>query len=267
MRRVALIAFAVLATRGLCQSADEASAEDIVTLSPFEVVTPEYEGGYRTKAAVSAARISNQLVDPNSAMVAAPVAVSLVKHADAVSIQFVLAHTGDKQEVRNRELYASVEALEAAAKTVPGVRLELREVRFTGGDRKLFSVSRGGSTTSFVTVLLFADLSPGTRVADRVKQARDLVAGTKLVGQTKYSDGAVGLYLKNPDQYRREILQRIFEDVDFLKNGFAGEYEVQPSGLNGKVRMRVASETELELWIDYGIIFKSVRELEAAKKK
>ena len=73
--------------------------------------------------------------------------------------------------------------------------------------------------------------------------------------------------MKNPDQYRREILQKIFEDVEFLKQGFAGEYEIQPSGLNGKVRMRVASEQELELWIDYGLSFRSIRELEAAKKK
>lgn len=245
---------------------DSESGEDIVTLSPFEV-SSDAEAGYRAKAAISGGRISSQLVDPNSGNQPAPVAVTLYKRADAVAVQFVLSHSGDKQEVRNKELYSSVEAIEASAKTISGVRVELREVRFTGGDRKLFSVSRGGSTTSFVSILVLADLAPDTRVADRVKQVRDMLAATKLVGQTKYSDGAVGLYLKNPDQYRREILQKIFDDFEFMKQGFRGEYELQPSGLNGKVRMRAAAEAELELWIDYGLAFRSIRELEAAKKK
>ena len=38
-------------------------------------------------------------------------------------------------------------------------------------------------------------------------------------------------------------------------------------GAPSKVRARVASETELELWIDYGFTFRSIREMEAAKKK
>ena len=265
MRKLAIIGAVVIsAAIGYAQS-DEESAEDIVTLSPFEV-SSDADYGYRARAAISGARLQQQLVDPHAAANGAPVAITLVKRADAVAIQFVLSHSGDKQDVRNRELYASVEALEAAVRAVPGMRAELREVRFTGGDRKLFSVSRGGSTVSFVSVLLLSDLPAEARVADRVKQARDLVAGTRLVGQTKYSDGSVGLYLKNPDQYRRELLQKIFDDVAFLKTGFAGEFEVQPSGLAGKVRMRVASEHELELWIDYGISFRSVRELQAAKK-
>lgn len=267
MRKLAVLSYlAVVLTTSYSQTSEDPASEDIVTLSPFEVAT-EGDASYRARAAISGARISNQLVDPTSAIAPAPVAVSVYKRADAVAIQFVLSHSGDKQEIRNRELYASVEALEAAAKSIPGIRVELREVRFTGGDKKLFSISRGGATVSFVSVLLLAELPADARVAERVKQARDLVASTKLVGQTKYSDGSVGLYLKNPDQYRREILQKVFEDVDFLRKGFSGEYEIQPGGLNGRVRMRVSSEAELELWIDYTITFRSIRELEAAKKK
>jgi hypothetical protein len=150
---------------------------------------------------------------------------------------------------------------------VPGTRVEQREVRFTGGDRRVFSVSRGGATTSFASLLVLADLPEGARVADRVKQIRDVLSSTKLTGQTKYSDGSVGLYVRNPDQHRREILQKIFEDVQFMKKGFGDEFEILPTGLNGRVRMRVVSESEIELWIDYSFSFRSLRELDAAKKK
>lgn len=244
-------------------ASSEASSEEFVELSPFSV-SLERDRGF---AGVIGGVPSSQLIDPRTANLPANAAVSILKRADAVAVQFVLSHSGDKQEVRNQELYTSVATIEAALKRVEGTRVEQREVRFTGGDRKLFSVSRGGSTTSFASLLVLADLPAGTRVADRVKQIRDVLAATKLTGQTKYSDGSVGLYLKNPDQYRREILQKIFDDVQFMKKGFGEEFEILPNGLSGKVRSRVAAEAELELWIDYGFNFRSVREMEAAKKK
>jgi hypothetical protein len=244
----------------------EVSADDIVELSPFTVAT-ENEPRYKAADAIGAARVPTPLIDPRMANVYPAVGISVLKRAEAVAVQFVLSHAGDKQEARNQELYASVNAIEAAMKAVAGARVEQREVRFTGGDRRFFSVSRGGATTSFVSILVLADLTSGRRVVDRVKEIRDVLGATKLVGQTKYSDGSVGLYLQNPDQYRREILQKIFDDVEFKKKGFAGEMEILPSGLTGRVRFRVATDSELELWIDYSLSFRSIRELEGAKKK
>ncbi len=243
-------------------SATSAASEDIVELSPF-VISGSELGRARPLGSVS---VPTPLVDPRSASTPASAAVSVFKRADAVAIQFVLSHTGDKQETRNQELYASVMAVESAIKELPGIKVEQREVRFTGGDRGIFSVSRGGSTTSFASLLVLAELSPGARIADRVKEVRGVLSTTKLVGQSKYSDGSVGLYIKNPDQYRREILQKIFDDFEFIKKGFGDEFEILPSGLSGKVRIRVASEAELELWIDYGFTFRSVREIDGKKR-
>jgi len=248
------------------QSSDGTESEEFITLSPFEV-SRDGESSYAAQNSLAGTRVSTPLIDPRTSAIQPAAAVSIFKRADAVAVQFVLSHSGDKQEARNQELYSSVEKIQTAMDKVPGARVEQREVRFTGGDRKLFSVSKGGATTSFVSILVLADLPVGTRVADRVKEVRDVLGATKLVGQTKYSDGSIGLYLKTPDQYRREILQKIFEDVDFMKKGFNGEMEIQPSGLAGKVKMRVASEAEIELWIDYGFTFRSIRDLEAAKKK
>lgn len=265
MRQFLLLLAVAAASRLSAQSSVTAS-EDIIELSPFTIST-EYEPAYKSASIVGNARVATPLVDPRTAGMTPSAPITLLKRADAVAIQFVLSHAGDKQEVRNQELYTSMAGIEAAMKRVEGARVEQREVRFTGGDRKVFSVSRGGATTSFVSLLVLADLPTGTRVADRVKQIRDVLGATKLTGQTKYSDGSVGLYIQNPDQYRREILQKVFEDVAFMKKGFGDEFEILPTGLASKVRIRVASESELELWIDYGFSFRSLRELEAAKKK
>lgn len=263
LRPLALVSL-LLPLSVFAQSSTSGS-EDLVELSPFSI-SSDNESGYEAASSLVGTRLATPLIDARTALTVAPVAVSIFKRADAVAIQFVLSHNGDKQQTRNQELYASLEKIQAAVKKIPGLKLEQREVRFTGGDRKLFSLSRGTSTSSFVNLLILADLPADARVVDRVKEVRDLLGGVKLVGQTKYNDGTVGLYLKNSDQYRREILDKIFEDFRYLKKGFDSDFELLPTGLGGKVRVRVAAEGELKLWIDYGFTFRSLREMDADKK-
>jgi hypothetical protein len=257
MRFSALLPLLVLPLLPL-HAQDSDGSDEVIALSPFEINSDD--SGYSTSATLAGSRMNSNLIDPNSP-VAATVPVSINRRADAVAVQFVLSHNGDKQEVRNRELYASVELIEKEIAKTPGLRAEQREVRFAGGNRKVFSSMRGGSPVSFASLIIFAELPPGVRVADQVKKIRDLLMGVKLPGQTKAADGSVGLYVKNPNQYRGEILAKIFEDFDILKKQFGGEFEIMPSGLNQKVRSRVSGEGEVELWIDYSFTFYSIRAL------
>jgi hypothetical protein len=103
-------------------------------------------------------------------------------------------------------------------------------------------------------------------VVKLVKTIRDTVQKATFQGQTKLIDGVVGLYIKNPAQYRREILAKIFEDLEVLKKSAGAEFEIQPSGMNQPVRARICSETDIELWIDYSFAIRSIRELTNPKK-
>lgn len=257
-----VIALAASLTTALAQS-DEIESEDVITVSPFEVASTT---DYASSVSVVGTRIATPLIDPSAASFPPPVAISITRRAEVVAIQFVLSHSGDKPDVRNRELYASVETIQTEVKKIPNMRMEQREVRFAGGNKKMFSGSRGGSPVSFASIVIFADLTSEVRILDRVKQVRDLLQATKLVGATRAADGSVGILVTNMDQYRREILQRIFDDLEFVKKGLGAEFEVRPSGLNQRVRARIASETEIELWIDYSFTIQSVRELETAKR-
>jgi len=79
-------------------------------------------------------------------------------------------------------------------------------------------------------------------------------------------DGPFGLFLRRPSQFRGELLTKIFDDLAVVKKGLGPEFEVLVSGLSGAVRLRTCSETDVELWIDYGFTIRSIRELEAKKK-
>ena len=68
MHKRAILGCLILSlTSGFAQSSEDAAAEDIITLSPFEVST-DVDSGYRARAVLSGARMMNQLVDPATAM-------------------------------------------------------------------------------------------------------------------------------------------------------------------------------------------------------
>lgn len=242
-----------------------AESEEVVVLSPFEINSGD-DAGYTAASALSGARMATALVDPNVASRVPNVPITITKRAEALVVSFALANLGDKQERRNAELYGSVESLRGLVDKTPGLRFEHREIRFASGNRSKLSIGRSGVTSSYAAVLIFADLPPEVDVVKQVKLIRDTVQKATLQGQTKIVDGVVGLYLKNPAKYRREILDRVFEDIDALKKSLGQEFEVLPSGLNQPVRARICSETDVELWLDYSFNIRSIRDLAQAKK-
>lgn len=261
LRLAGLLAFLAPLALIAQSSASYGSDEELVALSPFTISTDSDSG--LVAQSYAGTRIATEVADPRSAAVRPSVPVTVIKRADALAVQFFLSNANEKAPLRNQELNATIVALQAALQRLPGVRVEQREVRFAAGNRKLVSFSRGAEQTSFATLVVFADLLPDLRLADRVKQVRDAIDSAKLAGQTKLNDGVVGLYLKQPGAYRREILQAIFDDLEFVKKGLGAEIELLPSGLNQKVNVRVCSETEVELWIDYSFTLQSVRALTA----
>lgn len=264
---------------GTLALAQDVSDEEVVTLDPF-CVTSEYDQGYSANRTLGGSRVRTELKDVSASLnvvtaeflrdsgAAIPqVPVTLVKKADALVIQFAIATTADKAETRNAELHGYIENIAKAVQALPGVRFEPREVFLASADRKTSLIGKGGVVTSYAHFVIFADIAEGIRPYQRVKQMRDLIAGLKIdSATTKLIDGPAGLFIRRPSQYRGELLTKIFDDLNTVRKGLGEEVEILPSGLNGAVRMRACSESEIELWIDYSFTIRSVRELDAKKK-
>jgi hypothetical protein len=261
---VLLTTLTLLAVGSFAQSSSSEGDEEIVALSPF-TITADADSSYSLVSSLSGSRLGYGIVDGLNQSAPPSVPISITKKADAVVIQFSLVNNADKQEVRNQELYSTVRGIQAIVDKSPGLRMEQREVRFASGNRKIMSFSRGPQS-SYASIVIFADIAPELRLADRVKQVRDVIDRIKLPGATKLVDGTVGLYVKQPASHRREILQKIFDDLDFVKKGLGSEFEVRATGLSQNVRLRACSETEVELWIDYSFQIDSVRSLSNPKK-
>ncbi len=265
LRPAALGALLVIAaiSRGTAQEAPIDPGEEIVVLSPF-CVSSDYDRGY-SYSAPRPAPIAQPNFGGRNGATSTGAPITIIRKADAVVIEFALSNSADKQDQRNRALTDSADALAKAITAAPGLRFENREVQLMSGNRSRSILGKGGVVTSFANFAVFAELSDGVRLYDRVKQVRDMVSAAKLVGDTKVIDGPVALYLKRPNDLRKELLAKIFEDYEVMRKGLGAEFEVQMSGLNGPVQLRSCSEREIELWIDYSFAIKSVRELELHK--
>ncbi|MBK8477167.1 MAG: hypothetical protein IPL39_12985 [Opitutaceae bacterium] len=259
-------------------SAQPASVEDVVVLSPFCVASAE-DRGYVAASTLAGNRINTELKDVGASIsvvtsqflrdaalgLTPNVPITLIRRADAVVIEFALSNAADKQDGRNKELTDSVDALAAAIKAVPGLRFENREVQLMSGNRQRSLIGKGGVVTSYANFAVFAELGDA-RLYERVKQVRALVSGSKLLGGTKVIDGPVALYLKRPNDLRKDLLGKIFEDYEVVKKGLGSDFEVLVSGLSGPIKLRSCSENEVELWVDYSFEIRSIREMEAEKK-
>ena len=241
------------------------SEEDVVVLSPFEVSSSE-DRGY-SRSAKQPVSIAQPGFNGGAGGAAPQVPITLIRRADAVIIEFALSNSADKQDQRNKELTDSVDALAAKIKETPGLRFENREVQLMSGNRSRSLIGKGGVVTSFANFAVFSELGDDARLYERVKQVRALVSGAKLLGGTKVIDGPVALYLKRPNDLRKELLARIFDDLETVKKGLGENMEVLVTGLNGPIRLRSCSEREVELWIDYGFTFRSVYELKVRERE
>jgi hypothetical protein len=185
----------------------------------------------------------------------------MTKPATAVVMEVTLVNSTEKAEQRNREVYATIKDLQQAVQNAAGLKFERREIQLRGDARRKMLFGRG-SVTSYANVAVVAPLTPDADLFSLVQRMRTVVASVTPSGSTRVMDGTVGLVLEKPDQYRQELLKKIFEDLAFVKEGLGAEFEVLPMGLAGPVKTRAASEKEVELWIDYGFTIRSRLELQ-----
>jgi len=184
--------------------------------------------------------------------------ITLIKPADALVLQFSLANNSSKQEIRNKELSATLEAIVTAISKTPGLSIETREIRFAGADRKYIS-SSSAATTSSTHLAIYADLTPEHRPYERAKQIRAILDTVRFVGDTTLNDGPAMLFMRNPASYRKELLDAIFADITYLQKKLGDNFEILPVGLDQPIKLRAYSESEIELFTSYSLNIRSLR--------
>lgn len=177
-------------------------------------------------------------------------AVTLRRRAENVALAVTLANDSRQAEQRNRELLETLQRLVERAEASPGIRIHNGRIGLSTRDRKLVSFGSYDARTSidlYVLAVLPADKS-ALEVTNGIKE---FLSGVQAVGQTRITEGSVGLSIRDPDQYRRELLSLIVEDIHFVTKKLGGSVKVSISGLDRPLAVRQRSDTEVELVIPY----------------
>ncbi len=274
VRSIIVTLFVILSTTSIAQDSE---SEDIFELSPFSIVA----GGYSTQSSLAGTRVQTNLID-NAAAIDVVTSeflrdlpysnpttpVILIKPADALSIQFAISFYDDMEQIRKETLENYLVKIQTLVESQNGLRFEPGALEIAQGDRKKSIRKRKSEYTSHAHITIFAELAEDIAAFETVRNTRKLLEQLKIESEvTKLFDGPVNLVLKNPDQFRPELLSAIFDDLNVLKKGLGDAFEVIPSGLNGRVQARPHSNNEVELWIQYDLKIRSVREFEFAKAK
>ncbi len=269
-----VILFAILTPTSIAQDSE---SEDIFELSPFSIDA----GGYSTKSSLTGTRVQTNLVNTAAAIDVVTsehlrdlpynnptTPVILIKPAVALSLRFAISFYDDMEKIRKETLEDYLIKIQILVESQDGLRFEPGTLEIAQGDRKKSIRKRKSEYTSHAHFTIFADLAEGIAAFETVRNTRKLLEQLKLESEvTKLFDGPVNLVLRNPDQHRPELLSAIFDDLNILKAGLGDTFEVIPSGLNGRVQARPHSDTEVELWIQYDLTIRSVRDFEFEKAK
>lgn len=197
------------------------------------------------------------------------VAVTLVKPADAISVEFAIDAYEDLEGARRDALHAYLDRIhEQVTKSLPGVSFEPGAILMRQGDREGAMSKRRSAFASQAQFSLSFDIANEAAPLERIRSIRRAVGEMDFDPEaTRVHYGPANLIVDDPNAYRGEILQAIHADLAKLGSDLGDRFEIEPKIGKTRVFLRQHSATEVELWIhyDYKVISVADRDLEQTK--
>ncbi len=177
-------------------------------------------------------------------------AVSLEKDADFVSMPLKIASRQRDPNKRFIEIKRIQDLIIANAKKQAGIEIHKGPISLSAASRSK-SYSYPQSSTAQMYVL--AKLDEKTDIFSCASRIRNFLDSIKRLNDDEYSLGQIQLAVKNPEQYRSEILKKIAEDVNFVKSTTKFDGKISFSGLERPVIVRQVNDRKVELFINYSM--------------
>ncbi len=208
----------------LCSSFARGQNDEVVILSPFEVTAAE------------------ERIPP----------VTIRKTADFLLLQVRIVNDTRDPEKRRIELYDTVKGIVATAAEVKSLEISTREMVLNLQNYQVrLAEESGKADTSSVELLFRLPLSATDDVGALTAQLRAFSARVQVVGRSEVFPGEIGISVKTPERFRYELVGHIAEDVQKMKQLFAGSFEILVKGLDQRMAWRRVSVSELELYLPY----------------
>jgi len=183
---------------------------------------------------------------------------TLVKRADYVSFAVTVISSESDFVTRARLLGEARNAVtEALAKQ--GVRFETGPTYLaldqpgsssTFGSASSVSYNRPNEAVVHVLVPL---AKSSDNLFDATSRAASNLAKIQLPARTSLRYSPFRLAVENPERHRKELINKIAEEVTTIKAALKSNGKVSVSGLASPVQVRQLNDTEIELSLSYGV--------------
>ena len=184
-------------------------------------------------------------------------AITIKKSADFLVQRIRLVNDSRNPDRRRQEIIETISDLMAESRKVEGIELSYGEgflVPVNINDDSLQLINdRERIDTSFVDIYVKVRLADPARTKERIGELRRFIRNGSKVGRTEIDSlGDVGLSIIGPEQYRYEILRKINEENQKIREIVGAGCSISIGGLEGRVTWERTGVGELTLYIPYG---------------
>ena len=184
-------------------------------------------------------------------------AVVLQRRADFLVQAIRLTNDTRLPDARKRELYQTIRDMVADAAKQRGIALGYGDeflIPVTATDYEVPLSNGNKSDTSSAEIFVKLALSTSDDVAKSISTVNAFIKQARLTGRTEVEPiGEISLSLVKPEKYRFDIIAKIAEDAQRVRDAVNKQCEVHISGLSNRVSWRRSDVSELTLYVPYEI--------------
>lgn len=183
-------------------------------------------------------------------------AVTVKKRADYLVQRVKLINDSRSPDLRKKEIVDTIDNLIKAARKIKGIELSYGEgfllpINLNDESLQLIEDSKRTDTSS-VSIFIKIALDQARAPRDQIAELRSFIEKANRVSRTEIEVlDDVGVSLINPEQYRYEILKKVSEENNRVKEVVGGSCEITIAGLQGRVEWERSDVAELTLYIPY----------------
>ena len=144
----------------------------------------------------------------------------------------------------------AIDSIKTTISAVPGLDTEVGQVSIS--PRKSYALSSSGSGSS-VTLYVIGGLSDDMDVFAQTKKIYRAVGKIELPDDVSLRLGYTRLGMRNPEDYREQLLNMIRDHVKSTKQALGAAGEVTVQGLENAVRVFEKNASDVVLYIDYAV--------------
>ncbi len=184
-----------------------------------------------------------------------PVNSSIDIDAEYVAMSVTLSSDAKYPSERAKLISKLQSAISSSASSDPDIDFQQGVISLSPREKSSFSFSKSYGRSSGSSFYILAKLDNGKDVYAATQDIYSFIARIKKPEDTSLSLGNTTLAISSPNQYRKQLLEKVKEEIDITKNILGAGYRASISGLENPVIIRQKDDKQVTLFVDYRIEF------------